>query len=114
MTKHSPQTSTAHRVRAAARVAPGVHGAAAHPRPLPVIAIEPEDERAPDQPFAEGVHDAIDPDLRYRLISEAAYRRYADRGYEDGYDVDDWLQAETDVDHLLLDRSTQEAHGRGA
>ena len=38
------------------------------------------------------------------MISEAAYRRFAERGYEDGYDQDDWLQAEEDVDHFLNNR----------
>ena len=41
-------------------------------------------------PFEEGAHDALDPDLRHRLISEAAYYLYVERGYADGYDLDDW------------------------
>lgn len=56
----------------------------------------------PDQPFEEGAHDMIDPDLRHRLISEAAFEMYARRGFVDGYDVEDWLSAEAQVDHLLL------------
>jgi hypothetical protein len=62
----------------------------------------------PDMPFEEGAHDAIDPDLRHRMISEAAYYLYTQRGYEEGYDVDDWLQAETQVDHIITnpDRGT--------
>jgi hypothetical protein len=78
---------------------------------VPIAADEPETERLPDQPFAEGAHDAMDPDLRHRLISEAAYRRYADRNYEEGYDLDDWLAAEADVDHVLVDRLTRESRG---
>ncbi|HSC98259.1 MAG TPA: DUF2934 domain-containing protein [Casimicrobiaceae bacterium] len=38
------------------------------------------------------------------MISETAYHRYAARGFSDGYDVDDWVQAEAEVDHLLLNR----------
>ena len=53
-------------------------------------------------PFEEGAHDALDPDLRHRLISEAAHNLYMERGYADGYDLDDWLQAETQVDHTIL------------
>ncbi|HEX8011084.1 MAG TPA: DUF2934 domain-containing protein [Casimicrobiaceae bacterium] len=79
--------------------------ATVHPRSTPIIASE--NERDPDQPFVEGAQDAIDPDLRHRMISEAAYRRYADRGYVDGYDIDDWLQAEAEVDHLLLNPPLQ-------
>jgi hypothetical protein len=44
----------------------------------------------------------LDADLRHRLISETAYHLYAQRGYADGYDLDDWLQAETQVDHIAL------------
>jgi hypothetical protein len=55
----------------------------------------------PDQPFVEGRGDTVDPDLRHRMISEAAYRMYEARGYADGNDVEDWLVAETEVDHLL-------------
>jgi hypothetical protein len=75
----------------------------AHPHSVPVLAEE-ESESMPDQPFAEGAQDSVDPDLRHRMISEAAYRRYTERGYADGYDLDDWLQAEADVDHLLVNR----------
>lgn len=46
--------------------------------------------------------DMKDPELRRRLISEAAYHRYAERGYADGHDLDDWLQAEAAVDDALV------------
>mgnify|MGYP003397774376 FL=1 len=99
MTKSSPPrtktTRTFHRPAETARM---------HPRAFPYIANEADADLTPDQPFADGAIDAIDPDLRYRMISEAAYRRFAERGYEDGYDQDDWLQAEEDVDHFLLNR----------
>jgi hypothetical protein len=36
------------------------------------------------------------------MISEAAYALYAQRGYVDGYDVEDWLAAEAEVDHLRI------------
>jgi hypothetical protein len=61
-------------------------------------------EDVADQPFAEGALDTVAPDLRHRMISEAAYRRDVERGYSDGDDFDDWL--ETEVDHLLVNRST--------
>ena len=35
------------------------------------------------------------------MVSEAAYRMYEARGYSDGNDVEDWLVAEAEVDHLL-------------
>jgi len=70
--------------------------AAAEPPPSTGIVSEP------DQPFEEGVHDELDPDLRHRLISETAFEMYARRGFADGYDVEDWLSAEAQVDHMLL------------
>jgi hypothetical protein len=75
---------------------------APHPRSVPVPDAEAEIDIAPDHPFEEGAHDAIGPDLRHRMISEAAYYRYAQRGYTEGFDVDDWTAAEAEIDHLLL------------
>ncbi len=31
-------------------------------------------------------------------IREAAYFRYVDRGYEHGHDLEDWLEAEAEID----------------
>ena len=59
-------------------------------------------ETMPDQPFAQGPTSEIDPDLRHRLISETAYRHYVERGYTDGGDLEDWLQAEAEIDHFLV------------
>ena len=74
----------------------------------PVQIIEQE-ERAAEMPFEEGVHDALDPDLRHRMISEAAYHLHAERGYTDGYDLDDWLQAEAQVDHIAIRPGSEES-----
>ena len=35
---------------------------------------------------------------REERIKEAAYGRYADRGYEHGHDLEDWLEAEAEID----------------
>jgi hypothetical protein len=82
-----------------------------HPRQSAGAA--PSSEGMPDMPFEEGAHDALDPDLRHRMISEAAYNVYAQRGYQDGYDVDDWLQAEAQIEHIILNpdrgKATDEA-----
>jgi hypothetical protein len=94
---------------------PGPHNAhhrADHPHqsghPRTVAILDGGDvETQLDQPFEEGSHDAIDPDLRHRLISETAYELYQRRGFADGYDLDDWLQAEEQVDHLLLHPATE-------
>jgi Protein of unknown function (DUF2934) len=68
--------------------------------PSPVAVVDPPEEA--DMPFAEGAGDTLDPDLRHRMISEAAYHLYAQRGYADGYELDDWLQAEAQVDHVAM------------
>ncbi|MCC6534097.1 MAG: DUF2934 domain-containing protein [Burkholderiales bacterium] len=73
-----------------------------HPRSVPTQPPVEELDGDPDMPFVEGSHDELDPDLRHRLISDAAYALYAQRGYADGYDMDDWLQAEAMIDHTLL------------
>ena len=54
-------------------------------------------------PLPESFRNESDPDLRHRLISEAAYALFAQRGYRDGYDVDDWLEAEARIDATLAD-----------
>ena len=85
----------------------GTHGGTApaprslHPHSVAILETDALPPLPPDQPLAEGRRDAIDPDLRSRMISAAAYRMYEARGYADGNDVDDWLCAEAEVDHLL-------------
>lgn len=76
--------------------------AAQHPRSVANVELPEEGRADPDIPFEEGAHSEIDPELRYRLISEAAFHRYVDRGYVDGFDLDDWLAAESEVDQTLL------------
>jgi hypothetical protein len=82
-------------------------GVALHPRSTAIISSGKEAGEELDQPFVEGAQDSVDPDLRHRMISEVAYHRYTSRGYADGYDIDDWLQAEAEVDHLLLNPRLQ-------
>jgi hypothetical protein len=79
------------------------HGTGQHPHGVATI-VAPEVDELPDQPFAEGTEDQLDPDLRHRLISEAAFHRQAERGYDEGYDREDWLDAEAAVDHVLVGR----------
>jgi hypothetical protein len=100
MTKRTESKPRTRRVREPA-------GALTRPHDIPVIAPVSEADRIPDQPFAEGAHAAIGSDLRQRMISQAAYQLYVDRGYADGYELDDWLQAEATVDHLLLNPTSR-------
>jgi hypothetical protein len=44
----------------------------------------------------------ITPDLRHRIIAEAAYYRAESRGFAGGDPELDWLEAESEVDALLL------------
>lgn len=53
-------------------------------------------------PLEGGAQAVFDPDLRHRMISEAAYYLYSQRGYAEGYDLDDWLQAEAQIDDLIM------------
>lgn len=78
------------------------HGPARHPHGVATLARLDEVEDFPEQPFAEGREGRLDPDLRHRLISEAAFHRQAERGYDEGYDREDWLEAEAEVDRLVV------------
>ncbi len=71
-------------------------------RHSPGVPILASDDEAPDQPFAEGIAEELDPDLRHRLISEGAFHRQAERGYNSDYEDDDWRDAEGEVEHLVL------------
>jgi hypothetical protein len=44
------------------------------------------------------VQDEAIREFRHRLIRETAYRLYEQRGYMPGYELQDWLQAEAEVD----------------
>lgn len=84
----------------AAHAAQSQPGPPLHPRGEDVIPPVGNIETHPNQPLVE-VGDTIDQNLRDRMISQLAYRRYVDRGYIDGGDIDDWLQAEAEVDLML-------------
>jgi hypothetical protein len=75
-----------------------------HPHGVPTLGMEYEADESPDQPFAQGLADELDPDLRHRLVSEAAFHRQAEGGYNSDYEDDDWRDAEGEVDHVLVNR----------
>jgi DUF2934 family protein len=68
---------------------------------------ENKPEQTAEPKLSASVQDEVDRDLRHRMISEAAYKLYAQRGYIDGFALADWLQAEAEVDHLLSHRATK-------
>lgn len=47
---------------------------------------------------------------RSRMISEAAYFRAERRGFAPGGDVNDWVQAEADIDRLIQAGGSRSAH----
>ena len=53
-------------------------------------------------PLEGGLQALFDPDLRHRMISESAYYLYTQRGDAHGCDLDDWLQAEAQIDDLIM------------
>jgi hypothetical protein len=77
---------------------PGLRGA---PTTDPRIEV-PEQSEAPAPQQA-----GVDAQTRHRMISEAAYRLYAQRGGVEGFALEDWLQAEAEVDRQLGDRSAE-------
>lgn len=44
---------------------------------------------------------AVSDEVRRAMISEAAYLRAEQRGFASGYELEDWLLAEREVDALL-------------
>jgi hypothetical protein len=51
------------------------------------------------EPQADAVE--ISADARRGMIAEAAYLRAEARGFAPGYELDDWIAAESEVDSLL-------------
>jgi hypothetical protein len=70
--------------------------------------VAKRDERSVASPTQAVTHAAFDPDLRHRMISEGAYYLYTQRGYTDGFDLDDWLMAEGQVDALIMNPEQEE------
>ena len=53
----------------------------------------------PSLPFSEAC--GVDAEMRDRMITEAAYYRAEERGFVSGYELEDWLEAEAEVDQSL-------------
>lgn len=47
---------------------------------------------------------------RHRMISEAAYFRAERRGFAPGAELEDWLEAETDMDREMQSGGSRSAH----
>ncbi len=44
----------------------------------------------------------VDAEIRNRMIAEAAYYRAEARGFATGYELEDWLEAEAEIDQSFL------------
>ncbi len=73
------------------------------------IATEPHGEHAGraahagahPQGHARPISSLVSPDVRRNMIAETAYYRAKQRGFAPGYELDDWLAAESEVDTAL-------------
>jgi hypothetical protein len=45
----------------------------------------------------------LDTERRNAMIAEAAYYRAERRGFESGFELEDWLEAEAEIDGLFKD-----------
>lgn len=54
-----------------------------------------------DQTYQQVADKACTPEQRHFLIAEAAYLRAAQRGFQSGDSVTDWLEAEAEIDAML-------------
>ncbi len=73
-------------------------------RGLPPTILESEAKQVSEA--ATIMQDEANGDVRHRMIREASYGLYVRRGYVDGFELADWLQAESEVDHPLSGRTT--------
>ncbi|OGA53663.1 MAG: hypothetical protein A3F74_02290 [Betaproteobacteria bacterium RIFCSPLOWO2_12_FULL_62_58] len=53
---------------------------------------------------------AVSPEERLRMVAEAAYFRAERRGFATGGEVDDWIQAETEIDRLTASGGSRSKH----
>lgn len=88
--------------RSRSKAVRGTHALQATGRNVAKSPAQSYDEGFSEQPFAEGLQEGVDPDLRHRMISELAFHRQVERGYDEGYDREDWLDAEAEVDHIVI------------
>ena len=73
---------------------------------LPTSIPDRNAEQTPEAAPSILVQGEANRDLRHGMIREAAYHLYAQRGYVDGFELADWLQAEAEGDRLLSGRTT--------
>jgi len=79
-------------------------------KPIPPVdsAISQEDSDLTNKPNSSATRGSplIDSEHRDAMIRKAAYFRAESRGFCAGGEVEDWLAAETEIDHLLTSGET--------
>jgi len=68
------------------------------PQSAPSGAMDATDAGAMDAQATEARTWQDDPETREALIRVAAYSFYERRGFVDGHELEDWLQAEMEID----------------
>lgn len=58
-------------------------------------------QRVPERPEQRTGSGLAAGEERCRLIAEAAYYRAQARGFAPGQEIEDWLQAEAEIDRML-------------
>lgn len=61
----------------------------------------PEGETQPDSSPVFSESPPIDAEIRSRMIADGAYYRAEARGFATGYELEDWLAAEAEVDRSI-------------
>lgn len=71
-----------------------------------IVAPPPQTLKEPEKPALKRPAKApISPEERHRMIRDAAYYRAERRGFMGGDPRQDWLDAEDEIDQLLMKRS---------
>lgn len=73
------------------------------------VASVRQDAEAADT-AASAVHAGVSSEERRHLVSEAAYYRAQRRDFAPGYELDDWLEAEEEIETLLSRERATASH----
>lgn len=68
-----------------------------------VAATQPRSDTS-TSPRKRKIADGIPPQQRFEMIAQAAYFRAAQRGFCPGNELEDWVQAEAEIEQLLASR----------
>jgi hypothetical protein len=89
-------------VRETAMTTPKMHHAPRRKkRPAPARAATQNSAPANSDSFASPAATFIEPERRNAMISDAAYFLSEQRDFCPGHELDDWLAAEREIDHVL-------------